>query len=71
MILIAGVVVTTFVTIVIKVFGIIIIFSADGPLNQFLLATGVIESPYSIMGSQTGVVVGLMHFTLGFGVLDS
>lgn len=69
MVLIAGVVVTTFVTIVIKVFGIIIIFAADGPLNKFLLATGVIESPYSIMGSQTGVVVGLMHFTLGFGVL--
>ncbi len=69
MVMIAGVVVTTFVTIVIKVFGIIIIFSADGPVNQFLMATGIVDRPYSIMGTQTGVVVGLMHFTLGFGVL--
>ena len=69
MVLLAGVVVTTFVTIVIKVFGIIIIFSAQGPLNQFLLGAGIVDRPYSIMGTQTGVVVGLMHFTLGFGVL--
>jgi putative spermidine/putrescine transport system permease protein len=69
MVMIAGVVVTTFVTIVIKVFGIIIIFSADGVVNRFLMATGIVDMPFSIMGSQTGVVVGLMHFTLGFGVL--
>ena len=69
MAMIAGVVVTTFVTIVIKVFGIIIIFSADGPVNRFLMATGIVDVPFSIIGTQTGVVVGLMHFTLGFGVL--
>ena len=69
MVLLAGVVVTTFVTIVIKVFGLIIIFSAEGPLNRFLLGLGVVDTPYSIMGTHTGVVVGLMHFTLGFGVL--
>ena len=69
MVLLAGVVVTTFVTIVIKVFGIIIIFSAEGPLNRLLLGWGIVDAPYSIMGTRTGVVVGLMHFTLGFGVL--
>lgn len=69
MVLLAGVVVTTFVTIVIKVFGIIIIFSAQGPLNKMLMGLGIVDTPYSIMGTETGVVVGLMHFTLGFGVL--
>ena len=69
MILLAGIVVATFVTIVIKVFGLIIIFSADGLVNQALMGLGIVDAPYTIIGNQTGVVVGLMHFTLGFGVL--
>jgi len=69
MILLAGIVVATFVTIVIKVFGLIIIFSADGLINQVLMALHIVDRPYTIIGNQTGVVVGLMHFTLGFGVL--
>ena len=69
MILLAGIVVATFVTIVIKVFGLIIIFSADGLINQALMGLHIIDRPYTIIGNQTGVVVGLMHFTLGFGVL--
>ena len=69
MILLAGVVVTTFITIVIKVFGIIILFSGDGLVNQVLMGLGLVDLPYTIMGTQTGVVIGLMHFTLGFGVL--
>lgn len=69
MLLLAGIVVATFVTIVIKVFGLIIIFSADGLINKVLMGTGIVDTPYTIIGNQTGVVVGLMHFTLGFGVL--
>jgi putative spermidine/putrescine transport system permease protein len=69
MVLLASVVVSNFITIVIKVFGIIIIFSGDGPLNSFLKEFHLINRPYSIMGTETGVVVGLMHFTLGFGIL--
>jgi ABC-type spermidine/putrescine transport system permease subunit I len=69
MILLSGIVVSTFITIVIKVFGIIIIFSADGWLNRFLMSSGITTEPYSIIGTQEGVVIGLMYFTLGFGVL--
>ena len=69
MLLLAGIVVSTFVTIVIKVFGLIIIFSADGVLNTTLMNLGLIDRAYSIIGTQEGVVVGLMHFTIGFSVL--
>lgn len=68
-VLIAGVVVATFVTIVIKVFGIQIIFAANGSLNQTLMGLGLLDRPYTIIGTQEGVVIGLMHFTIGFGVL--
>ena len=67
MFLLAGIVVSTFVTIVIKVFGLIIIFSADGLINKTLLNLGLIERAYSIIGNiAEGVVIGLMHFTIGF-----
>lgn len=69
MLMLAGVVVSTFVTIVIKVYGLIIIFASNGLLNRGLMALGVTSEPYTVFGSEEGVVVGLMHFTIGFGVL--
>lgn len=67
--LLAGIVASTFITIVIKVFGLIIIFSGNGWLNRGLLWTGLVDKPVQLLGTQGGVVVGLMQFTIGFGVL--
>ena len=69
LVMLSAIVVSTFITIVIKVFGLIIIFSADGWLNRVLMGSGLIDAPFTIMGKVSGVVVGLMHFSLGFGVL--
>jgi putative spermidine/putrescine transport system permease protein len=67
--LLAAVVVSSFVSIVVKVLGLILIFSANGPFNKLLMAMGAISEPVSIIGSLTGVVLGLMHYSLGFAVL--
>lgn len=69
LVLLAAIIAASFITIVIKVLGLIIIFSSGGVLNRFLLAVGFVERPVTIMGSPAGVVVGLMHFTMGFAVL--
>ena len=69
MFMLAGVVVSSFVTIVIKVYGLIVIFSADGGFNKLMMAIGLLDRPYTIIGNPTGVVVGLMQFTMGFAVL--
>lgn len=68
-VLLSIVVLTSFITIVIKVFGLIIIFRADGPVNSALLALGLIERPFSLVGSVGGVVIGLIYSTFGFAVL--
>ena len=67
--LLAGIVVASFVTIVIKAFGLIIIFSANGLLNRTLMGVGLISEPYSIFGTEEGIVIGLMQFTIGYSVL--
>ena len=37
--------------------------------QQLMMALGLLDKPYTIIGNVTGVVVGLMQFTMGFGVL--
>ncbi len=67
--LLAGLVVTALVAEVIKVLGLIVIFSADGALNRFLVGVLGLSAPIRILGTLHGVVIGLLHFTLGFVVL--
>ena len=67
--LLAAIVVTALVAEVIKVLGLIVLFSADGFLNRSLLRLGLVAAPITILGSIGGVVVGLLHFTLGFIIL--
>jgi putative spermidine/putrescine transport system permease protein len=69
MVMMAAIVLSSMVSIVIKVLGIIIIFAADGPINRLLFALGAIVQPFTIIGKESGVVIGLMHFTIGFAVL--
>jgi len=69
MIMLAAIVVSSFVTIVIKVLGLIIIFGSDGALNRTLMGLGLTDQPLKIVGNVYGVVVGLMHYVLGFMVL--
>jgi putative spermidine/putrescine transport system permease protein len=69
LLLLAAIVVSSFVTIVIKALGLIILFGSDGPINRVLLAIGLLDEPVKIVGNVGGVVVGLMHYVLGFMVL--
>lgn len=69
LVLLAGIVVSSFITVVIKVLGLIIIFGTDGPVNSLLLGLGLVERPIKILGNLAGVVIGLMHYVLGFMVL--
>ena len=69
MFFLAAIVVSSFVTVVIKVLGLIIIFGTDGPINNLLHALGFTDAPVRIVGTLAGVVIGLMHYVLGFMVL--
>ena len=69
LILLAAIVISSFITVVIKVLGLIIIFGTDGPVNSVLLGLGLVERPIKIVGNLAGVVIGLMHYVLGFMVL--
>jgi putative spermidine/putrescine transport system permease protein len=69
MVLLAVIVAASFVTIVIKVLGLVILFSSNGHFNRLMVEIGLFSEPYALLGTVSGVVIGLMHFTMGFLVL--
>jgi|TARA_B100000315_G_scaffold259764_1_gene317104 putative spermidine/putrescine transport system permease protein len=69
MILLATVVISSFITVVIKALGLIIIFGTDGPINSVLLNFALVDRPIKIIGNISGVVIGLMNYVLGFMIL--
>ncbi len=67
--LLAMIVTTSFITIIVKVLGLMILFSPGGGLNRVLLRLDLISAPITIVGNTGGVIVGLLHFTMGFAVM--
>jgi putative spermidine/putrescine transport system permease protein len=70
-VLLSAVVVSSFVTIVVKVLGLLLIFSANGPVNRALLDLGLIDSAVPFLGTRWGVVLGLVYYTFSYAVLLS
>lgn len=68
-VLLAAIVISSFVTVVIKVLGLLIIFGTNGVINGLLSAFGFIDRPIQMLGNRMGVVIGLLHYTLAFNVL--
>jgi putative spermidine/putrescine transport system permease protein len=60
---------SSLVTVVIKALGMMILLSANGPLNQLALALGLVREPLRLLNNQIGVVLGLAHYTLPLVVL--
>ena len=69
MYLLAMITAASFVTIVIKLLGLNIIFSSSSQLNVVLMGTGLVSEPITILGKTLGVTIGLMYFTLAFFVI--
>ena len=69
MLILAAIVVSAFVSVAIKVLGIIILFAADGPIVKTLKALGIIGDGFAVIGTMPGVIVGLTHLGISFMVL--
>ena len=67
--LLSTIVLTSFITTVIQIFGLIVIFQADGPLNRFLLSWGLTQRPFQLVGTPVGVIIGLVYASFGFAVM--
>jgi putative spermidine/putrescine transport system permease protein len=60
---------SSLVTVVIKALGMMILLSANGPVNQAVLGLGLTRAPLRLLNNDVGVVLGLVHYTLPLVVL--
>jgi putative spermidine/putrescine transport system permease protein len=67
--LLSTIVLTSFITTVIQIFGLIIIFRADGPVNELLRLVGITHRPFVLIGTPGGVILGLVYASFGFAVM--
>ena len=61
--------VSSFVTIVIKVLGLSLVLGRQGVVNELLLTLALIDQPLTLLNNNTGVVIGLVQYTLPFLVM--
>ncbi len=62
--------ISSFITVVIRALGWIIVFRSNGPINQTLTSLRLIQEPIQFLGNETGVVIGLVHYVLPLAVLS-
>ncbi len=67
--LLAAIVCSSFVSVAIKILGMVIIFAGDGLVSRFFRWLGVIETSMQLLGTMTGVVFGYLHLAIGFMVM--
>jgi putative spermidine/putrescine transport system permease protein len=60
---------TFWLSVLVRAFAWVMILRADGPLNASLLATGLVERPLQLVRNEIGVVVGMVHYMLPYAVL--
>jgi ABC-type spermidine/putrescine transport system permease subunit I len=68
-ILLAVIVAPLLVSIVIRTFSWAILLRSGGPVNQFLMATGLIGEPLQILNREPAVVIALVHVCLPFMII--
>lgn len=56
-------------SIVVRTYGWIVLLGPRGLINMTLQSVGLIDSPLKLMFNNTGVIIGLVHVYLPFGVL--
>ena len=66
--LLSLIVLTSFITTVIQIFGLLILFRGD-LINQMLMGLGLIQQPFTLIGTSAGVVLGLVYASFGFSVM--
>jgi ABC-type spermidine/putrescine transport system permease subunit I len=67
--LVAAIAASSFVSISIKILGMVIVFGADGIISRTLRELGIIRDSVQLLGTMPGVVIGYLHLSIGFMVM--
>jgi putative spermidine/putrescine transport system permease protein len=60
---------TFWLSVLVRAFAWVMILRPDGPLNAILLGAGLVERPLQLVRNEIGVVIGMVHYMLPYAVL--
>jgi putative spermidine/putrescine transport system permease protein len=60
---------TFWLSVLVRAFAWVMILRPEGPLNATLLALGVVDRPLTLVRNEIGVVIGMVHYMLPYAVL--
>jgi putative spermidine/putrescine transport system permease protein len=66
--LLFGVLFPFWISLLVRTFSWMLLLENSGPINRFLVRVGVAEKPLSLLFTDTGVVIGMVHVLLPYAV---
>ena len=60
---------TSFITTVVQIFGLLILFRGNGLINQMLMSLSLVQQPITLIDTSASVVLGLVYASFGFSVM--
>lgn len=63
------VLISLWLSVLVRAFGLIALFQSTGLVNTFLIYTGLISSPIAFIRNDLGVVIGMVHYMLPIAIL--
>jgi len=69
-VLLAGVVMSMFTTLVVKLFAALVVFSPNGVVNDALVGSGLVGTPLRLINNEIGLVIGQLYVVLPYTVLS-
>lgn len=64
-----GVLLPLWISVLVRAFAWFVLLRREGLINNILISTGLIETPLSLIWNETGVLIGMVHYMLPFGIL--
>lgn len=64
-----GVLVPLWISVLVRAFAWFVLLRREGLINNTLISTGLIDTPLNLIWNETGVMIGMVHYMLPFGIL--
>ncbi|WP_342639974.1 ABC transporter permease [Rhodoligotrophos ferricapiens] len=68
-VMLACILLPLWLSVLIRAFAWVTVLRSNGVLNSALLASGLIDSPIPLVRNELGVIIGMIHYMLPFGIL--
>ncbi|MFZ2871428.1 ABC transporter permease [Zavarzinia sp.] len=68
-ILVVAVLVPLWISVLIRAFSWLVLLRDQGPVNDWLMQSGVIEQPLALVRNELGVIIGMVHYLIPYAVL--